>query len=463
MIASMALATGLVLLSFSGGIFSLTGQALQEDGSTGLDPDLDGVEPPETGINASQYIDEETARQAADSDIVTKLARGLFEFLSGQDLEPPTDIGGNGSIRPDDGSVNGTDGANASLPDGEGGGETNATDGTGDGGNVTDGNATDGDGTTGGTNATDGDAGPNMTGGQDDTNTTGDDQDTNMTDGSDDRPQNETDDSQTDPGGQNASMPDGNASSSDGFLSDMVQRFADVLGGSGQDGTSPDDRESGSGQQDGDSGDDGGMMQSLGGLKALLVPLVIVGLAVGGLLVYRSDKSLKEIVKMLLDRAGSFVRSLPDLLGRSIVRAVSAVIAAMERLWDAAVRLVHAPGETVQRAWAIVLERLEQVRSWVAAVRERSVRENVDMIVHGSMEELEGLDRLWMRLKEAVGIEDGSMTPVEVGWAAIEHGFPRETVEEIVAALRERKYSSRARDTIDIDRWERALWGDDDV
>lgn len=458
-LASVALATGLMLLSFSGGIFSLTGQALQDDGSGGLDPGLDGVDPPETGLNTSEYIDEETARQAADSDIVRGLARGLFEFLSGQDLSPPDDLGINGSVNVSD--VNGT------IPDGEVGG-TNVTGDPGDGANITDGNASDGG--TGETDASDGggEDGSNVTdGGDDDTDTTDGQQDTNATDGSEEPRDNGTDDgSQTDPGGQNASMPDDNASSSGGFLSDMVERFADVLGGSDEgsdDGeTSGQQDRSDRQQDDGDAGVGRGL-PSLGDLRGLMVPLAVLGLAIGGLLAYRSDKGWREIVRMLVRRARSFITSLPDLVRRVLVRMVAGVISVTRSVWRAAGRLVSAPVKTLQEAWSAVLELLDRIRVWLRTIRQRSVRENVDVLLHSGGNDLEGLDRLWIRLKEAVGAGAGSMTPVEVGRAAIEQGFPEETIEEIVAALRQRKYSSRVLEGVDVDRWERALWGDDGV
>lgn len=460
LLASGALMAGLLLLSIAGTPFSLMEGSGQQPS---LDPqDLELLE--NGSIDPSEYVDQETAQDAAeaaaDSGMIRSIARRLFELLSGQQIRPP---GGEGL--PNGTGMNGTDG-NRTLEEG------NTTDG-GDGGGssnqtIDDGNETD---TSGNETVDD----TNQTGGGSDQTSDG-----NET-GTDDQqqPGNETDDgSQQDDGGADGDQGTDDTNSSageDGFLQGLMDGLSSVFNGSGsqESPTDPTSNRSGTGsdtgqeggtedtqQDDAGAGRDGPLLDRLWEIAPYLLALALLIVAV---MFYRSDADARTFLRRLLERLRRFITVIPDLFRHLIVDTISFLIAKVRALYRFIVRLVRRPVLTLREMGRSLRSRIQDTVSAAGRMRERGLRGCVDAIA-GKGAERDGLDRLWYRLKQELGLGGAlSVTPAEVRELALRNHLPQGPVDELVEAFRQEKYTAEGYpETIDMEAWERALWGEED-
>lgn len=466
LLASVAMMAGLLLLSVAGTPFSL----MEGSGpQASLDPqDLDI---PENGsIDPSEYVDQETAQDAAeaaaDSGAVESIARSLFELLSGQYMGSPGDGLSNGTVN---GTRDGnrTDGSGNTTGDGADAGSGNETS--------TDGNQTDPDDgqTTDGNETTDG----NQTTGEDQTGTDGNDT------GAGQQPSgNETDDGgQQDDGGDDRQGQDDTNSSDgeDGFLQGLMDGLSSVFNGSDgsqESPTEPDSNRSGTGSDTGqDTGsddtqqDDAGAGQEDGPLLDRLweiAPyLLALALLIVAVMFYRSDADARTFLARLLERLRRFITTIPDLFRRLVVDTISVLIAKVRAMYRFIIRLARRPVLTLRELDRSLRERVQDAVTASRRLRERGVRGCVDALRGKDTDrDRDGLDRLWHRLKQELGLGDTpAVTPAEVRELALRDQLPRGPVDELVEAFRQEKYTADGYPgTIDMEAWERTLWGEDD-
>jgi len=466
LITAAAIMTGLVLLSVAGTPFSLMGESGQQ---ASLDPG-DVEVPGNVSVDPSKYVDEETARSAAeaagDSGLVKTIARKVFELVSGQDLAGslPSNMSGGLNGSGQQGTTNNSGGTgDGSLSDSNGstGGDNqtvsrgNGSTGSGEGNQTTDdGNQTgSGDG-----NQTDG-------GGED---TTG-----NGTDGGSQDPMNDTQDSGDDTGQGNST----------GFLSGIMETLSSVLGGS-ENATAP-DQDQDQGQQDtGDAQQDQGQQdqqdsqqdedgteesgtetqqQSLRERATGILPyLLAAALLVLAVMFYRSDADAKTFLQRLLERTKDVITDVPDLFRRSVVRAVSTVLAKLRALGRFCVRLAYRPVETVQGLVQRIRERLIAAQDEIQQLRAAGL-DGLVASLRGQEPDRDRLEQLWFRLKDELGLSEASVTPAEVQELALQEGLPEGPATELVEAFRQEKYTTAGYPhTLDMDAVERSLWGDQD-
>lgn len=462
LITSASLITGLTLLSLTSSPYSIAANATQNQSTN---PDMSNISLPEnTSVNASNYVNREQAQNLASKnpDLVTSIAKKLFELMSGKQLQPP---------QPGNISMGGN---NTTLPE-----------------NITENITEPSENITKPSNTTEN----NTTGNETETETPSDNPENSTDSDNTTEPQNTTD-NQTSPEqeGNNTfnntfdgfNQTGGNTTAENlGFLQQIAKTFSQLFTGeeTGSKNQTSDSQQNQSDQpepeqpqepenpdQNGSQTEDDKSQQQQTESSPLsnipVLPLTAV-LAASFLAViyYRSDKDGKEFLKTLLNRLKSVVTSIPDLFRRTVVNTVSFVIDRMKGLADFIVALAHKPGKTVNRIKEATVQKINRLKNWLKTVRNRSVKENLKIALKGGeTESYEGLDQVWYRLKQKLKLENSkTVTPAEVRAEAIRQGLPDQTVEKVVDAFRREKYSSEGYPgELEISKWNRDLDGDEE-
>lgn len=461
LLTSISLITGLTLLSFSGNPYNLGGNTPGSNGS--FNPDMSNVSVPEnTSVDPSNYINQETAQNTElpeNQDLITKLAKGLFKTLSGQNIQPAEMPNSSSNQTPGNSSMNETF-------------DENGTDG-----NLTNPEYTENQ--TGEKNTST----ENETGAEDPTYSEKSD------------PGNFTNSS------QNKSDSFGNISESEmnesrGLFAALAKSISSIFGSDNQAETpnddetqqpaenetrSSDDSEGPSSNRDNktsqspeeinqdssQSQEDNQSQQQNNQSSPVMnnLPWIIGLLAAAALLVlfYRSDKDTDEFIKTLLQKIKSGIISIPDLFRRTIVNTVSFIIEKAHLLADFIKKLATAPTRTIRKVRNSVKQKIHRIRNKASKLRHRSLKENLNIALKGESETYEGLDQVWHRLKQKLELENNhTFTPSEVRAEAVRQNLPEETVEEIVDAFRREKYSAQGYPgRLDTSKWNKDLEGDE--
>jgi hypothetical protein len=264
------------------------------------------------------------------------------------------------------------------------------------------------------------------------------------------QPDNLTDPSQPDPGNlTEPSRPQKNGSQDGrhdqgGFLSSLLENsfglFNDLFSGGSESGETKkqEDRQS---NKDGGSkkGELGNMIPDLGMIPSLIG---LIGLLTAAIIIYRSDSSPVEILKAVLRRVKLFILGIPDLFRRAVVGLVNSSISLIRSLVEKLRKLVYSPRlffEKLKQKWR---RRAEKVEEETEEIGDKGVKEYFKERFTEAGEQLEGIDRVWLNLKEKAGLgRKTSLSPREVGDKA-RKDLPESMVDEIVDAFRLEKYSS---------------------
>lgn len=461
LITSASLITGLTLLSMTSSPYSIAANTTQNQS---MAPDMSNVSLPEnTSVNASNYVNREQAQNLASKnpDLITSIAKKLFEIMSGQQLQPPqpgnTSLGGNNTT----GNMTGPEG-NITAP-------SNTTD------NSTTGNETEPEMPPGyPSNATEPD------------NTTEPQENTTNNQSNPERPDgNNTFNNTFDDFNQTG----GNKTAENlGFLQQIAKTFSQLFTGGetgaenqtgeNQSSTTSDNQSSPEPEQpqnpenpdqNGSQSDNDEKQQENTESSILskipVLPLAgFLAVALLALMYYRSDKDGGEFLKTLLNRLKAAITSIPDLFRRSVVNTVSFLIDRTKGIAAFMNEMMHKPVETV----AVIKERaknkLTAIKNWLGSVRNRSIKDNLKIALKGGeTQSYEGMDQIWHNLKKKLKLENNNtVTPAEVRAEAIKQNLPDHTVDEIVDAFRREKYSSQGYPgDLEISKWNKDLEGDE--
>lgn len=449
-LTSTALITGLMLLSFSGNPYSLADSVGQQSPNTSINNGAGNLSMPEnSSVNASNYLNpgNESRSIKQNQDIVTKLAKGLFEMISGQKL-----------TKADNNTLSNRSGSNLSENQTLEGNKTQNE-------NITSPNKTDS---------------PDLSG------NTSVENDTQNISGS--PPVNETFNQSE----FNQSMQKENST---GFLAGLAKTISNLFNPDSQPSSNqtslnqtqtPDqnqtsnpktnDTSSTPTQETGkeskteenktqqNNNPESSTQQKLQGINTQLLAalLALIALIAALILFYRSDKNGKEFLKALIGKIKSAVTSIPDLFRRSIVNTVSLIISKINALITLAKKIARKPSITAKNILESIKEKIRLFNNYFNRARQRTVKQNLLLLLKGKEENYEGLDHVWHELKKKLGLEnETTMTPAEVRAEAIKQNFPDETVSEIVEAFRKDKYSSQSyTGKIDFSKWDKDLQGD---
>jgi len=448
---STALAAGLMLLSFSGNPYSLAGQAGQQTGGNMTDGNK--TQFPVNQTPSPDQVPNEMLQNTSvpkDNDLITSIAKSVFKAFSGTQPQIPENM-----------PVNTT-----------GNTTQNITDNNTDNNTQLPGNKTEPD-----INQTD-----NLT--------------ENITE-----PQEEFNDTNTtEPPLNDSSL---NVSEEQlGFAAKLVKNIMQVFGGGSQTDTQKSQTNGTTGNQTGDSTEnrtqpdpenstdpkqpeqnnqtspeqnetkqtssksnekkeDRGILPDIG-LK-ILIPLITLIAGVLTLLTYfRSDKDAKEFLKALAEKIENFIYSIPDLFRRTVVNIVSFAYSKFQALKNLMIRIIKAPAETIANIRENLGRKIEKIRIRLNRLNQRSLRQNLEVIVKGQQTTYEGLDEIWHELKVKTMMKnDTTVTPAEVRAEAVKKNLPQETVDQIVEAFRQENYTAAGYpDMLDISKWEKDLKGD---
>jgi hypothetical protein len=265
------------------------------------------------------------------------------------------------------------------------------------------------------------------------------------------QPDNLTEPSQPDPGNlTEPSGPQRNESSEKqqggGFLSSLLENssglLSDLFSGGSESGETTDQEKSQS-SKDGEENkrEIGNLIPDLG----MLLPLIgLISILTAAIIVYRSDSSPGELLKAFLRRLKLFIIGIPDLFRRAVVGIVNSTISLVRSLAEKLEKLIRSPRlffEKLKEKWR---RRAEKVEEETEEIGDKGVKEYVKERFTEASENLKGIDRVWLNLKEKAGIgRKTSLSPREVGEKARED-LPGGMVEEIVDAFRLEKYSSQS-------------------
>ncbi len=449
---STALAAGLMLLSFSGNPYSLAGQTAQQSGANATGDNLDF--PGNRSLNASDVPRNALSNTSIpqNQDLVTTVAKSLFKFLSGKNIEPPQ-----GQLQPNI-SENMT--GNQTLPENMTDPDSNTTE------NITEPDRP---------NITEPDpeniSEPNIT--EPPINQTPDINQTSLNgtkeslgfaaklikslkglfSGEQDLPQNNQTPSQNQTQPENQTEPP----------SEPPQENS-------TDPEPPEDNETSQTPEEGNntqqSDDKDQQKQGLPdiNLKNLLPILGLLAAAALALLFYRSDKDGKEFLKAVFNKVRNFVYSVPDLFRRTIVNSISFIYSKTNALYILAVRIAKAPAKTLRSIKNRIIQKIQYYRGRMNRVRQRSVKQNLEVLLKGQQETFEGLDEVWHELKTRSKLKgETTVTPAEVRAEAVKQNLPEETVDQVVDAFRHEKYTVEGcPDMLNISEWEGDLRGDSD-
>ncbi len=445
---STALAAGLMLLSFSGNPYSLAGQTAQQSGANATGQNLDF--PGNRSINTSDVPRNALSNTSIpqNNDLVTTVAKSLFKFLSGKQIEPPQ-----GQLKP---NISRNRTGNQTLPENMTDPDTNTTENITEPGepnitepeepNITDPNITEPPvNQTPGMNVSKEQLGfaakliktlSGLFGG-------GDKPQTNQT------LDNQTLGNQTPPGNQSKPEEPPRQNSTD---PEPPQ--------DNQTSQTPENNETDQ-QQEKDEKKQG--LPDIN-LKNLLPILGVLAAAALVLLFYRSDKDGKQFLRTLINRAKHFVYSIPDLFRRTIVNSISFIYRKIHAVYELAVKIAKAPAKTLRSIKNSILQKIRRYRTRANRIKQRSVKQNLEVLLKGQQETFEGLDEVWHELKTRSKLKgETTVTPAEVRAEAVKQNLPEETVDQVVDAFRHEKYTAEGYpDMLNISEWEGDLRGDSD-
>ena len=450
---STALAAGLMLLSFSGNPYSLAGQTAQQSGAntTGEDLDFPGNRSLNTSDVPRNALNNTSIPQ--NQDLVTTVAKSLFKFLSGKQIEPPQ-----GQLQPNI-SENMT--GNQTLPENMTDPDSNTTE------NMTEPEEP---------NITEPDpeniSEPNIT--EPPINQTPDINETSLNGtkeslgfaaklvksltglfgGEQDLPQDNQTSTQNQTPPENQSEPPSEPPQQNSTDPEPPQ--------DNETSQSPDEENNTQQSQEDNQNQESGLPEF--NLKNLLPILGVLGAAALSLLFYRSDKDGKEFLKAVINKVRNFVYSIPDLFRRTIVNSISFIYSKINALYALAVRIAKAPAKTLRSIKNRIIQKIQYYRGRLNRVRQRSVKQNFEVLLKGQQETFEGLDEVWHELKTRSKLKgETTVTPAEVRAEAVKQNLPEETVDQVVDAFRHEKYTVEGYpDMLNISEWEGDLRGDGD-
>ncbi|MFB6180262.1 MAG: hypothetical protein ABEJ93_00130 [Candidatus Nanohalobium sp.] len=227
-----------------------------------------------------------------------------------------------------------------------------------------------------------------------------------------------------------------------GLVENISKAFAESLEGSltgsRQDKEGSREKKSSKRGKDGKAGNGKrleGLLPDLGVLPYLagLIGVVLLVLVLNRL--RKGDSFLQAFLNGLKE----FVVSLPDLFRRAVVRLVEALVSTVYSFFEKLKFLVRSPTLFFRRMMDTWRTRFQRVEKEAELIREEGL---IKRFTGSDSGELEGIEKVWMELKNRLGLDSTTgLTPEEIRERAKEE-LPAKSVDRIVEAFKKEKYSS---------------------
>lgn len=420
LVITLAFISGLMLLSFSGNPYSLAGQSNMQEIQENVDTEqIQENLPEDTPFNAGNYLN--TGQQNLESpsgsqEIIKAIAEGLMQGSGDKQREKSSD--GNNTSEPSNGGNQTSPSQNQTI----------------DGGNQTDNQE---DSETGNQSTEDSQENSQEPDSQNSTDQNGEKQEDSQNQGND----------SIESGTNSSSSDDGGGEESSGLIQDIAESVSEMFSSnSSQESSQGSQRESQNNQgQSSESGSSSsGIVDTLSDSKRKLFAVLAVLAALTCIaLLYRTDESVEDVLRSILRRLRSFVKSIPDLVTRYVVKSVRFLSQKVMSLNTLIREIIRSPAEKAGDLQLWLKEKLDQFKELLQASRDEGLHKVLGNFVGSENRSLSGLDRLWLDFKIMLGLRDSSSrTPEEVRREAYRQEMPQEKVDSIVEAFRREKYSS---------------------
>ncbi len=177
------------------------------------------------------------------------------------------------------------------------------------------------------------------------------------------------------------------------------------------------------------------------GLEKTLPYLGALLLIFAAAVIYRYRENSKNLLKTIIETLRDAVIEIPDFFRRLTVATIETATGAFRTLMKKLKALIRSPAKFLTRmkeAWKQRVEKAEEEAEKISQKGPVNYLKGEE-----KQKQPEGIEKVWLRLKEAAGLEkESSLTPEEVRKKASEK-IPEEVVAEVAEAFRWEQYSSQ--------------------